>query len=116
MSVNDLWCGMVSHKSHVSELKNWMPRHSKKKKKPRVGVELRVGGDPHRFEKLGWSAGDTRQWPKKKKIHRHPVSPMGVLLLVSLTCLKSAKELICFCLFKVSKITSKFLTCSNSAK
>ena len=69
MSVNDLWCGMVSDKSHASELKNWMPRHSKKqkKKKPSVGVELRAGGDPHRSEKLKWSAGDTRQWPKKKK-------------------------------------------------
>ena len=40
--------------------------HSKKqKKKPSVGVELRVGGDPHRSEKPGWSASDTRQWPKQ---------------------------------------------------
>ena len=55
-----------------------MPKHSKK---PSVGVELRAGGDPHRSEKPGWSAGDMRQWPKKekKKIHRHPVSPKGVL-------------------------------------
>ena len=33
MSVSDLWHGMVSHQSHVSELKNWMPMHSKKKKR-----------------------------------------------------------------------------------
>ena len=32
-SVSDLWHGIVSRKSHVSELKNWMPKHSKKKKK-----------------------------------------------------------------------------------
>ena len=42
---------MVSRKSHVSELKNWIPMHSKKKKKPSVGVELIAGGDPHRSEK-----------------------------------------------------------------
>ena len=62
MSAGDLWCGMVSRKSHVSELKNWMSRHSKKLS---VGVELRAGGDPHRSEKPGWSASDMRQWPKK---------------------------------------------------
>ena len=28
MSVSDLWRGMVSRKSHVSKLKNWMPMHS----------------------------------------------------------------------------------------
>ena len=68
MSVCDLWRGIVSHKSQVSELKNWMPKHSKKKKKkPSVSVDLRAGGDPHRPEKLGWSAGDMRQWPKKEK-------------------------------------------------
>ena len=39
----------------------------KKKKKPSVGVELRAGGDPHRSEKLRWSTGDMRQWPKQKK-------------------------------------------------
>ena len=31
VSVSDLWRGMASRKSHVSELKNWMPMHSKKK-------------------------------------------------------------------------------------
>ena len=68
-----------------------MPKHSKKtQKKPSVGVELRSGGDPQRSEKPGWSAGDMRQWPKQK-MHRHPVSPTGVLLLVFLTCSKSAK-------------------------
>ena len=57
--VGDLWRGMVSRKSHVSELKNWMPKHSKKK--PNVGVELRAGEDPRRSEKPGWSACDIRQ-------------------------------------------------------
>ena len=59
-----------------------MPKHSKKKKKkkPSVSVELRAGGDPHRPEKLGWSAGDMRQWPKKeKKNAQHPVPRTGVL-------------------------------------
>ena len=46
-----------------------MPMHSKQKNKPSVGVEFRAGGDPHRSEKLGWSAGDMRQWPKQK-MHR----------------------------------------------
>ena len=32
-SVSDLWRGIVSRKSHVNELKNWMPEHSQKKKK-----------------------------------------------------------------------------------
>ena len=67
MSVSDLWRGMVLPKSHVSELKNWMPMHSKKQKKPSVGIELRAGGDFHRWsEKPGWSAGDMRQRPKQK--------------------------------------------------
>ena len=66
VSVSDLWRGMASRKSHVSELKNWMPMHSKKQKKPSVGVELRAGGDPHGSEKPGWSASDMRQWPKQK--------------------------------------------------
>ena len=60
---------MASHKSNVSELKNWMPvysRSKKKKKKPSVGVELRAGGDPHRSEKPGWSASNMWQWPKQK--------------------------------------------------
>ena len=65
-----------------------MPRHSKK---PSAWVKLRVGGDPHISEKPGWSVGDMRQWPKKEeKIYRHPVSPIGVLLLVFLTCSKLA--------------------------
>ena len=89
MSVSDLWRGIASRKSHVSESKNGMPMHSKKQKK--AGVELRAGGDPHRSEKPGWSAGDKRQWTKQKKMHRHPVSPTGVLLLVFLTCSESAK-------------------------
>ena len=43
--------------------------HSKQNNKPSVGVEFRAGGDPHRSEKLGWSAGNMRQWPKQK-MHR----------------------------------------------
>ena len=66
MSVSDLLRGMASRKSHVSELKNWMSMHSKTKKKPSIGVELRAGGDPPRSEKPGWSAGDMRQWRKQK--------------------------------------------------
>ena len=54
---------MVSRKSHVNELKNWIPKHSKKK--PSVGIELRAGGDLHRSKKPGWSAGDTGQRPQK---------------------------------------------------
>ena len=64
VNVSDLWRGLASLKSHVCELKNWMSMHSKaKKKKPRVGVELTAGGDPHKSEKPGWSADDMRQWP-----------------------------------------------------
>ena len=69
---------MASRKSHVRELKNWMPMHSKNKKKPSVGVELRADGDPLRSEKPGWSGGDVRQRPKQK-MHRHLVSPKGGL-------------------------------------
>ena len=65
MSVSDLWRGIASRKSHVSESKNGMSMHSKKQKK--TGVELRAGGDPRRSEKPGWSAGDKRQWTKQKK-------------------------------------------------
>ena len=54
-----------------------MPMHSKKPKKPSVEVELRAGGDLHRSEKPGCSAGDVRQLPKK--MYRHPVSPKRVL-------------------------------------
>ena len=56
--VGDLWRGVTSRKSHVRELENWMPMHSKKHG---VGVELRAGGDPHRSEKPGCSAGDMKQ-------------------------------------------------------
>ena len=74
--------------------------HSKKQKKPSVGVKLMAGGDPHMSEKPGWSAGDIRQWPKQK-MHRHPISPTGVLLLSFLICSKSVKF---------------FLACSELAK
>ena len=65
VSVSDLWHGMVSPKSHVRKLKNWMPMHSKNKKIPSVGTKLRAGGDPDRSEKPGWSASDTGQWSQK---------------------------------------------------
>ena len=67
-----------------------MPRHSKKK--PTVEVELRTDGDPHKSEKPEWIAPDMGQWLKKEKkeMHRHPVSPTGVLLLLFLTCSKLA--------------------------
>ena len=32
MSVGDPWRSIMSRKLHVSELKNWMPKHSKKAK------------------------------------------------------------------------------------
>ena len=84
-----------------------------KQKKPSTRVELRAGGDPHRSEKPEWNASDMRQW-LKQKMHRHLVSPTGVLLLVFFDLFKVSK--IIFDLFKVSKITTKFLTCSKSAK
>ena len=68
MSVGNLWRSMLSRKSHVSELKNWMPKNSKNKKKTSVGVEVRAGGDLQRSEKPGWSVGDMRPWPKKRCI------------------------------------------------
>ena len=90
VSVSDLWHDMVSCKSHVSELENWKPIHSKNKKKLSVRVELRSGGDPYRSEKPRWSASDMRQWPKQK-MHRHPVSPTRFLLLDFSICSKLAK-------------------------
>ena len=55
-----------------------MPRHFKKK--PSVGVELRASGDLRRSEKPGWSAGDTGQWPEKKKC-------LGIQFLLREFCL-----------------------------
>ena len=75
MSVSDLWRGMAPRKSHVCELKKLDAYAFKKQtKKASVGVELRAGGDPHRPETPGWSAGDMRQWPKQKKMHTYPAS------------------------------------------
>ena len=48
-----------------------------------------------------------RQWPKQK-MHRHPVSPMGVLLLVFFDLFKVIK--IIFDLIKVSNNTKKQLS------
>ena len=90
-----------------------MPLHSKKQKKAECRVELSAGGDPHRSEKPGWSAGDTRQWPIQK-MHRHPVSPTGVLLLYFLSLFKVSKMTIFnYGLFQVSKMTILAVTCSN---
>ena len=98
----------------LGELKNWIPMHSKKKKeKSSVGVELRAGGDPHRSQKPGWSAGGMKH---KKKMHTHPVSPTGVLVLVFLTCSRSSKWLIL--LMTCSKLEKWLIlmTCPKSAK
>ena len=100
------WCSV---KSHVSELEKWMFRHSKKKTS--VWVELRAGGDPHRSDNTGWSAGDMRQWPKK--IHRHPVSPNEVLqILGSEAAIQEAVKIL---LYKNIRIIIK-KKCSESAK
>ena len=74
VSASDPWRCMVSHKSHV-------------------GVEeLRAGGDPHRSEKPGWSASDTRQWPAREfcflTYYLFKVSKMIILIV---TCSKLAK-------------------------
>ena len=79
---------MTPPKSHVSELKKWMPMHSKKKQKTKK-----------------------KEARPKQKIHKHPVSPMGVFL----TCSKSAKYKF-FDLFKVSKNTQKQPSQEQSSK
>ena len=79
-----------------------MPMHSKK---PSVGVELRAGGDPHRSEKPGWSARDMRQQLKKEKKNAQASGFSHGSFVVS-----------SFNLFKVSKITTKFLACLESVK
>ena len=103
VSVSDLWRGMVFLKSHVSELKNWMPMHSKNKKKPSANVELRAGGGAHRSEKRGQCAGDTGQWPQKRSAYTSGFS-------------QGSFSVRFFNLFKVSKITILIRTCSKSAK
>ena len=70
MSVGNPWRGIASSKSQVSELKNWMPKHSEKAK---CWGRAQSWWRPQRSEKPGWSAGDMRQWPKMAK---------GVLLLI----------------------------------
>ena len=90
VSVSDLWHGMVSRKSHVSKLKNWMPMHSKNKKKPSVRPELRAAGDPISLRSQG-GVPVTQGSGLKKEMPIHPVSPKGVLLLGFLICSKSAK-------------------------
>ena len=77
--------------------------HSKTKKKQSVGIELRAGGNPHRSEKPGWSAGDMRHWPKQKKC-------IGIRFLLRDFAVSF------FDLFKVSKITTKFFDLFKVAK
>ena len=69
--------------------------HSKNKKKPSIRVELRAGGDPHRSEKQGWSAGDTGQWPQNRNAYASGFSQGSFAVRF-------------FDLFKVSKITTNF--------
>ena len=124
MSVGDLWHGMASRKSHVRELKNWMPRHSKK---PSVRVELIAGGDPHKSEKPEWSAGDMRPWPKKDPWASSFSQGSFIIFFDSFNVNKIAAKFFdlfkvskiaarFFDMFKVSKITTNFLTCSKSSK
>ena len=96
------WHGVPQVTQVLHRIKKLDAYALKNKKKPNVGVELRAGGDPHRSEKPGCSAGDTRQWPKQK-MHRYPVSPKGVLLLGFFGLLKVSK--IFFDLFKIIKVT-----------
>ena len=119
MSVSDLWRGMASRKWHVSELKNWMPMHSKTKK-PSVGVECRAGGDPQGGVLVTWGSGLI------KNMHSHPVFPTEVWLLVFdlskvskilMTWWESAKWLILIMnCSKSAKWLISILTCSKSAK
>ena len=130
--VSDLWRGMASRKSVTCV---WIKKLDvyafKNKKKPSVGVELRAGGDPHRSEKPGWSAGDMRSGLNKKKIHRHSVSPTSVAffwLVIIFGLFKVSKMTnydlpkvsnitnFNYDLFKVSKMTILIMTCSKSAK
>ena len=107
---------MVSRKSHVSELKNWMPMHSKTKKKPSIGVELRAGGDPHRSEKPGWSASDTWQWPQKRNGYASGFS-QGSFAVRFFDLFKVNRITTKFFdLFKVNKMTISIMTCSKSTK
>ena len=104
VSVSDLWRGMVSRKSHVSELKNWMPMHSNKKtKKTKAKCQLRAGGDPRRSKKPRWSTSDTGQWPQKRNAYASSFSQGSLAVRF-------------FDLFKVSKMTILIMTCSKSAK
>ena len=84
-----------------------MPMHSKKQKKPSVGVELRAGGDPHRFEKPGWSAGDMRQWPKQKTIAQVFSFSHGSFAVSYFDLFKGSKFVIFRCQKYVKKGTQK---------
>ena len=99
------------------ELKNWIPKHSKRK--TCVGVELRAGGDLHRSENPRWSASDTGQWPQKKKCLGIQFLPREFCwwLISVMTCSMSVNWLILImtCL-KSAKWGILIMTCSKSAK
>ena len=82
----------MCHKISVGISTAKILRHSKK---PSVGVELRVGGDPNRSKKLGWRKGNGL----KKKMPRYPVSPKSFVLVQS-----SKMTNFNYDLFKVSKM------------
>ena len=114
MSVNDLWFGMVSHKSQVSELNNWIPKHSKKAKCwGRAQSWWRSSQVWEAKVECHWHEANGQK-KKKKEMHRRPVSPTGVLLLVFL----SKKSHLRNSHLRSSHLGSstKFLTCSKSAK
>ena len=113
MSVSDLWLGIVSCKSHVSELKYRIPKHSKKEKTSRVLgesselVKTLTGLRSQGGVAVTWGHG-------QKKMHRRPVSHMGVLLPVFLNLFKVIKiNTLIFDLFKVSKIITIWLVQSQ---
>ena len=64
----------------------------------------------------GWSASDMRDWPKQKKMHRHLVSPTGVLLLVFWLVQSQQYNYQVSDLPKVIKITTKFFDLSKVSK
>ena len=55
-------------------------------------------------------------WEKKKVMHRHPVSPTGVLLLVFGLVQRQQNDYFNYGLLKVSKIPILIMTCSKAGK
>ena len=81
--------------------------HSKmKKEKPSVGVELRAGGDPHRSQKPGWSAGGMKH--KKKNAYASCFS-YGSFAFSFFDLFKVIKMTnFTYDLFKVGKMTNTY--------